>query len=161
MSKIIDWLYDKLGNTLIPKTVTKAVYDSEGNSLDGILSGLESSVSDANNQISTLKSNINDKQNKTFEIIGVSTDGGVIWWDLSNYSELIIVGAKSNEVVSTHYDTSLIINNEAVYWFGTMVAQSGLVFKVIMKNDSLSPQWCFANSHNSDLSGTVIYVYAR
>lgn len=61
MSKIIDWFYDKFGNIIIPKTATKAVYDENGNTLDRVLSDMDSSIEENSNQIGILNSNMIDK----------------------------------------------------------------------------------------------------
>lgn len=118
---------------------------------DGTLTGI----------VKTLNDSLSSKQNKVWGIKYVSTNGNVINWDLSNYTEVLIVGVKDNNVVSMHLDTSLIINNYTHYMFGSMVQQTGLVFYIEAKGDTLTPVWCFLNSYNSDLSGAVIYVYAR
>ena len=104
---------------------------------------------------------LTSKQNKAWGIKYVSNNGSMINWNLANYTEVLIVGAKDNNIVSMTLDTSLIINNYTHYMFGSMVQQTGLVFYIEAKSDKLTPVWCFSNSNNSDLSGAVIYVYAR
>ena len=49
MSKFIDSIYDKLGNVILAKTVTKAVWgQSTGNRLDQELSGIEAALASPN-----------------------------------------------------------------------------------------------------------------
>lgn len=40
MAKIIDWFHDRFGNIIIPKTVTKAIYDENGNPISDYLDGV-------------------------------------------------------------------------------------------------------------------------
>ena len=49
MSKFIDSIYDKLGNVILAKTVTKAVWgQTTGNRLDQELSGIEAALASPN-----------------------------------------------------------------------------------------------------------------
>ena len=78
----IDWLKDRFGNVIVPKTLTKAIYDDAGNQLSETLNGIKNNINAIND---TLINTASDEDITMHEIVS----------HINGYSPCILDGANA------------------------------------------------------------------